>query len=209
MTRSSRLDPAAKPPAGGQSADDRQEEEHRHADFDADHAAHEKDQAEGDAQKGRAHLDGNEFLCSHRSGQARLQEIRVNSIDLTRRIEARQVFRTPRAAGLKIRLTRGSCTRSMGGAVSTYSSASEPSDRMKSSRLEVLCDRQAAVATPARPIAIKVIPTNGANNDALTRPLPFVSHLDVDHAAYDPEAQGHESGRPDENDQARRRAPSA
>src|SRR6202034_253818 len=91
----------------------------------------------------------------------------------------------------------------MAGAASTYNSASEPSDRMKSSRLEVLCDRQAAAVTPARPIAIKVIPTNGTKKDALTRPLPLVSHLDVDHAAYDPEAQGHESGRPDENDQAR------
>ena len=41
------------------------------------------------------------------------------------------------------------------------SSASVPNVRMNSSRLETLCDRQAAMPTPHKPIIINVMPTKG------------------------------------------------
>src|ERR1700735_4664752 len=99
-----------------------------------------------------------------------------------------------------MRVRSGVCTRSTTGAASVYISASEPSERMKSSRAEFLWDRQAAAPTPSRPIIISVMPTSGTMYVALTC-LPPASDLDVDHAADDPEAQRHEPGRPDEDDE--------
>ena len=60
-----------------------------------------------------------------------------------------------------MRVSNGVWTRSITGDDSVKSSASVPKERMNSSRLETLCERQAATPTPHSPIIINVMPTKG------------------------------------------------
>ena len=55
-----------------------------------DDAAHEHDQADGEPDHDGAHLDGDELLGPHRTGEAGLQQVGVDTVDVLRRVQARQ-----------------------------------------------------------------------------------------------------------------------
>ena len=124
-------------------------------------AAHEQDQAEGEATHDRAHLDGDELLGPHRAGQARLEQIGVHAVDVARRVQARQAV--AQAASPPDRTSGSPAASAPARALDRLGVRlglrAERADEVE--LVATRCERQAAAPTPTRPMAIKVMPTSG------------------------------------------------